>query len=172
LRGANRHAEAYKLLQHQLGLLPDHPDLLYETAMAADINGEHAVFEQLMRKLIKIRPDYAQAYNALGYSLLERNERIPEAMELVEKALQLAPDDAAIMDSVGWGHYRKGNLDESVKMLRRAFAANPDPEIAAHLGEVLWQRGDKEEAKKIWQDSLKANQGNAQLQAVMKRFMP
>lgn len=172
LRGANQHADAYKLLQHNLEKYPNHPDLLYETAMAADVNGENAVFERLMRKLIQIRPDHAHAYNALGYSLLERNERIPEAVELVEKALQLAPDDAAIMDSVGWGYYRSGKLDDSVKMLRRAFSANPDPEIAAHLGEVLWQRGDKEEAKRIWQDSLKDNQGNAQLQAVMKRFMP
>ncbi|MDO8264696.1 MAG: tetratricopeptide repeat protein [Gallionella sp.] len=172
LRAANQYAEAYQLLRQNLEKLPNHPDLLYETAMAADMNGEHGVFEQLMRKLIQIKPDHAHAYNALGYSLLERKERLPEAMELVEKALQLAPDDPAIMDSMGWGYYRSGNLDESVKMLRRAHAANPDPEIAAHLGEVLWQRGDKEEAKRIWQDSLKANQGNVQLQAVMKRFMP
>lgn len=172
LRGANQSAEAYQLLQQNLEKLPNHPDLLYETGMAADMNGEHDVFEKLMRKLIQLKPDHAHAYNALGYSLLERKERIPEAMELVEKALQLAPDDPAIMDSMGWGHYRSGNLDESIKMLRRAYSANPDPEIAAHLGEVLWQRGNKDEAKRIWQDSLKANQGNAQLQAVMKRFLP
>ena len=172
LRASNKYAEAYQLLRQNLEKMPNHPDLLYETAMAADLNGKHAEFEQLMRKLIQLKPDHAHAYNALGYSMLERNERITEAMELVRKALQLDPDDAAIMDSVGWGYYRSGNLDESVKMLRRAFAANPDPEIAAHLGEVLWQRGEKEEAKKIWQDSLKANQGNAPLQAVMKRFMP
>ena len=172
LRGANKHAEAYKLLQYHLEKQPNNTDLLYETAMEADMNGDHAVFEQLMRKLIQISPDHAHAYNALGYSLLDRSERIPEAMELVKKALQLDPEDAAIMDSVGWGYYRSGNLDESVKMLRRALAANPDPEIAAHLGEVLWQRGDKEEAKRIWQDSLKANEDNTKLQAVMKRFMP
>ncbi len=172
LRGANKHAEAYMLLQQNLRKMPNQPDLLYETAMAADMNGDHDMFEQMMRKLIQIKPDHAHAYNALGYSLLDRNERIPEAMELVVKALQLAPGDAAIMDSVGWGYYRSGNLDESIKMLRRAYAANPDPEIAAHLGEVLWQRGDKEEAKRIWQDSLKANEGNAPLLAVMKRFMP
>ena len=82
----------------------------------------------------------------------------------------MAPDDAAIMDSVGWGYYRSGKLDESVKMLRRAYAANADPEIAAHLGEVLWVRGDKDEAKKIWQDSLKKNAGNEQLLAVIKKF--
>jgi tetratricopeptide (TPR) repeat protein len=126
----------------------------------------------LLRQLIQIKPDHAHAYNALGYSLLERNVRIAEAVALVEKALELAPDDLAVMDSVGWAYFRSGKLDESVKMLRRAYAGNPDPEIAAHLGEVLWVRGDKAEATKLWQDSLKANPDNAPLQAVMKRFLP
>jgi tetratricopeptide (TPR) repeat protein len=172
LREAKRTEEAYKVLQRGLAKLPSHPDLLYETAMYADKLGDTHTFEKLMRKLIQLKPDHAQAYNALGYSLLERNERIEEAMRLVEKALQLAPGDFAIMDSVGWGYYRSGKLDESVAMLRRAFAGNPDPEIASHLGEVLWVRGEQEEAKKIWQDNLKANPDNAFLQAVMKRFIP
>jgi tetratricopeptide (TPR) repeat protein len=172
LRDANQFDEAYKVLNQALQKQPNHIDLIYEAAMMANKIGKLDVFEQLMRKLIKIKPDYAQAYNALGYDLLERNERIPEAMKLVEKALQLAPGDAAIMDSVGWGYYRSGKLDESVQMLRRAYAANANPEIAAHLGEVLWVRGDKEEAKKIWQDSLKENSGNEELQAVIKKFDP
>jgi Flp pilus assembly protein TadD len=172
LREANQLTESYQLLQKNLAKLPDNPDLLYGTAMMADKVGKPDVFEQLMRKLIKIKPDYAHAYNALGYSMLERNERIPEAVTLVEKALQLAPDDAAIMDSVGWGYYRVGRLDDSVKLLRRAMTANPDPEIAAHLGEVLWARGDKGDAKKVWQDSLKVHPGNEVLQAVMKKFIP
>jgi Flp pilus assembly protein TadD len=144
--------------------------LLYEAAMLADKNGKYDVAEQLLRKLIQLKPDHAHAYNALGYSLIERNERLDEALALVEKALQLAPDDAAIMDSVGWGYYRSGRLDDSVNMLRRAFAGNPDPEIASHLGEVLWVRGDKEEARKVWQDTLKAHPDNALLQAVIKKF--
>jgi len=172
LRSSNKYPEVYQLLRKNLESLPDHPDLLYETGMAADMIGEHKEFVKLMRKLIQIKPDHAHAYNALGYSMLERNENLAEAMELVKKALQLAPDDSAIMDSVGWGHYRNGNLEESLKMLRRAYAANPDPEIAAHLGEVLWQSGNKEEAKKIWQESLKANEGSVPLKAVMKRLMP
>ncbi|MEO8331221.1 MAG: tetratricopeptide repeat protein [Gallionella sp.] len=172
LREANRLPEAYQVLQNGLAKLPNHPDLLYGAAMLADTIGKPDVFEQLMRKLIQLQPDHAHAYNALGYGLLERNERIPEAMQLVEKALQLAPDDPAIMDSVGWGYYRSGKLEESVKMLRRAIAVNPDPEIAAHLGEVLWMRGEKAEAKKIWQESIKANPDNAPLQAVIKKFMP
>jgi tetratricopeptide (TPR) repeat protein len=172
LRDANQFDEAYQVLNKALEKLPDHIDLIYDTAMMADKVGKQDVFEQLMRRLIKLKPDHAQAYNALGYGLLERNERIPEAMKLVEKALQLAPDDASIMDSVGWGYYRSGKLDESVKMLRRAYTSNANPEIAAHLGEVLWMRGDKTEAKKIWQDSLKENAGNEELQAVIKKFDP
>ena len=172
LREAKQFGEAFSVLQQGLEKLPNHPDLLYETAMLADKTGKPAIFEQLMNKLIQVRPDHAHAYNALGYSFLERNERIPEAVKLVEKALELAPGDIAIMDSVGWGYYRLGKLDESLKLLRKAFAGNPDPEIAAHLGEVLWVRGDKEEAKKIWLDSLKANPGETHLQEVIKRFMP
>lgn len=172
LREANRFSEAYQLLQKNLEISPDHPELLYETAMMADKNGKHEEFEQLIRKLIAIEPDRAHAYNALGYSLLERNERIPEAMELVKKALQLAPDDAAIIDSVGWGYFRTGNLDESVKLLRRAFSVNPDPEIAAHLGEVLWMRGEKDEARRIWLDNLKSHPDNAAVQEVLQKFIP
>lgn len=170
LREAKRNAEAYEALQQGLEKLPGHPDLLYETAMLADKLGKHQVSEQLLRKLIKLQPDHAHAYNALGYSLLERNERVAEGLALAEKALELAPEDAAIMDSVGWGYYRNGRLDDGVNMLRRAFAANPDPEIASHLGEVLWMRGDKDEARKIWQDALEANPDNAMLQAVIKKF--
>jgi len=172
LREAKRQEEAYQVLQQGLEKLPNHPDLLYEAAMLAEKTGRPEVFEQLMRKLIQLKPDHAHAYNALGYSLLERNERIPEAVELVEKALQLAPGDTAIMDSVGWGYYRSGRLEESLKLLRRAFAGNPDPEVAAHLGEVLWVHGDKDEARKVWQDSLKANPGNTLLQNVIRKFIP
>lgn len=170
LHEAKRAEDAYQVLQQGLEKLPNHPELLYATGMMAEKIGKPEVFEQLMRKLIQIKPDHAHALNALGYSLLERNERIPEALDLVEKALQLAPDDAAIMDSVGWGYYRSGRLDESLAMLRRAFASNPDPEIAAHLGEVLWMRGDKDEAGKVWQDSLKAHPGNVPLRTVIEKF--
>ena len=172
LRDAQKYDEAYQVLQQGLEQLPNHPVLLYETAMMADKIGKYDVTEQYLRKLIQMNPQDANAYNALGYSLLERNVRIPEAVGLVEQALQLAPDDASIIDSVGWGYYRSGKLDDSVKMLRRAFAANPDPEIAAHLGEVLWMRGDKAEAQQILQTSLKAHPDNEPLQAVIKKLIP
>jgi tetratricopeptide (TPR) repeat protein len=172
LRDAGQYDQAYQVLQQGLEQLPNHPVLLYEAAMMADKIGKYDVTEQYLRKLIQMNPQDANAYNALGYSLLERNVRIQEAVALVEQALQLAPDDASIIDSVGWGYYRSGKLDDSVKMLRRAFAANPDPEIASHLGEVLWARGDKAEAKQILQTSLKAHPDNEPLQAVIKKLKP
>ena len=172
LRDSKKLEAAYKVLQQGLKTLPDHPDLLYEMGMLADQIGQHETFEQMMRKLIHIQPDYAHGYNALGYSLLDRNERLAEGMQLVERAYLLAPDDAAIIDSVGWGHYRLGNLPKSVEFLRRAYLANPDPEIAAHLGEVLWMQGEKEEAKKIWQQAMQAHSDNTILMNVVKKFLP
>jgi Flp pilus assembly protein TadD len=172
LREDKKYETSYQVLAQGLEKFPEHPDLLYQAAMAADKMNRLELFEQLIRKLVKVAPDNAHAYNALGYSLLERNLRIPEAVKLVEKAFQLAPDDAAIIDSMGWGQYRLGNLEKSTEFLRRAYASNPDPEIAAHLGEVLWQRGDKEAARKVWTDSASANPDNETLKAVIKRFLP
>ena len=172
LREAAKYDLAYKVLSKGLELLPNHPDLLYEAAMVADKQGNHEVFEKNLRKLIKVSPDNAHAYNALGYSLLERKERLDEAMKLVEKAYQLSPNDAAIMDSMGWGYYRLGNLPKSLDFMRRAYNAFPDPEVAAHLGEVLWHSDEKDKARKVWQDTLKENPDNAVLQSVIKRFIP
>lgn len=172
LREAKQPDAAYQILAQELEKLPNHPELLYATAMMADQIGKHEIFEQMMRKVIQVKPDHAQAYNALGYSLLDRNERVKEGMELVEKAILLAPEDIAIIDSVGWGYYRMGDLPKSLTFLRRAYAANPDPEIAAHLGEVLWMQGEKEQARKIWSDARKLHPDNAVLQDVMKKFLP
>ncbi|MBI4808673.1 MAG: tetratricopeptide repeat protein [Nitrosomonadales bacterium] len=172
LREGKQYETSFQVLNRGLEKFPEQADLLYQTAMAADKLKKNELFEQLIRKLMKIEPDNAHAYNALGYSLLDRNVRIPEAMKLVERAYQLAPDDAAIIDSMGWGHYLLGNMDKSLEFLRRAFTANPDPEIAAHLGEVLWKQGDKDGARKVWADGVKANPDNEALKAVMKRFIP
>ncbi len=171
LRDAKRFTQAYQTVQKGLDQFPDQPDLLYEGALVADKLDKPDVLEQMIRKLIQLQPDNANAYNILGYSLLDRNVRLEEGMQLVEKAYRLSPDEPAIMDSVGWGHYRLGNLTKSLEFLRRAFAANPDPEIAAHLGEVLWAHGDKEQAKKVWSDSLKAHPHSEPLEAVMKKFL-
>ena len=140
--------------------------------MQADQLGRYEESEKWLRHLIRVRPDYAHAYNALGYGFLERKVRIPEATELVEKALKLAPNDYAIMDSVGWAYYLGGKLNESVAMLRKAFAGTNDPEIAAHLGEALWASGNKDEAEAIWNESLKAHPESEPLKAVMKRYIP
>ena len=143
LRDAKRFDTSYQVLVDALKTFPNQPQMLFEVAMAADKVGKPEVFEQALRKLLQVVPDHAQANNALGYSFLERNIHIEEGMKLVEKAYQIEPDDPAITDSVGWGYYRLGKLDKSAEFLRRAFAANPDPEIAAHLGEVLWAQGNK-----------------------------
>ena len=169
---AKQYAESFKVLAQGLVKFPDQPELLYQSALIADKLNKPDTFEQLIRKLIKVEPNNAHSYNALGYSWLERNVRIPEAMELVEKAYQLAPDDAAIIDSMGWGYYRLGQYDKSVGFLRRAYQANPDPEIAAHLGEALWASGDKAGAQNIWMESAHANPGNETLQSVIKKFLP
>ena len=172
LRDAKQYSMAAQVLSKGLKKLPDHPDLLYETAMVADKLSQHDVVEKTLRKLIKVAPSHAHAYNALGYSFLERRVHLVEAMRLVEKAYQLAPEEAAIMDSVGWGYYLTNNLAKSVEFLSRAYAVLPDAEIAAHLGEVLWQQGKHEEAKNIWQSNLLKNPDSAALKAVMKKFIP
>jgi len=172
LRDAKQFDLSYKVLVDALKALPNQPQLMFEVAMAADKLGKTEIFEQTLRKLLQVAPAHAQAYNALGYSFLERNVRIEEGMKLVEKAYQLEPDDAAITDSMGWGYYRLGKLDKSAEFLQRAFAANPDPEIAGHLGEVLWAQGNKEQAKKIWQDAMKSHPENDALRTLVKKFIP
>lgn len=172
LRDAKRYEQAYEVLHQGLDENPDQPELLYEAALIADKLGKSDVLERVIHRLIELQPNNANAYNVLGYSLLDRNVRLKEGMRLVEKAYHIAPNDAAIIDSVGWGHYRLGDLDKSLEFLRRAFAADPDPEIAAHLGEVLWVKGEKKEAKKIWSGSLKQHPENEKLRAVMKKFLP
>ncbi|MHB1591065.1 MAG: tetratricopeptide repeat protein [Sulfuricella sp.] len=172
LRNAKAYGEAFELLGKALERLPNYPDLLYDHAMAAEKLGKVDVLEQDLRKLIQIKPDYAQAYNALGYTLADRSERLDEALQLIEKARELAPDDFFIMDSLGWVQYRMGQLEKAEDTLRRAYTGQHDPEIAAHLGEVLWARGKHEEAEKIWRAALKENPGHEALLNVIKKFIP
>jgi tetratricopeptide (TPR) repeat protein len=172
LRDAGDYKEAFDLLGRALQKMPDSPDLLYDHAMAAEKVNRIDVLEQNLRKLITIRPDYAHAYNALGYTLADRNERLDEAHALIEKALKLSPDDAFIMDSMGWVLYRMGRNREALDVLQRAYALRPDADIAAHLGEVLWADGREGEARKIWSDALKEHAQNEALQNTIKRFAP
>lgn len=170
LRQAQDYQGAYALLDQAVNSLPNSPEIIYDYAMLAEKLQHFDVMEQQLRKLIQLKPDHAQAYNALGYSLADRNERLPEALGLIEKALELSPDDYFILDSMGWVQYRLGKLDQALDYLRRAYAEKPDPEIAAHLGEVLWHKGQRDEARKTWQDALGAYPDNEVLRNTTKKF--
>ena len=170
LADGGRPADAYQLLANALQKSPDDPSLLYESALLAERLGKMDVLERNLRRVIKLKPDYVQAYNALGYSLADRNERLDEANALIDKALAMAPGDAAILDSKGWVNYRRGDMWAAVEMLQKALALHPDPEIAAHLGEVLWRMGREAEASKVWDDALKLAPENEALNTTIKRF--
>ena len=170
LREANRHGDAFDLLGEALAKEPEQPELLYDLALTAEKLERYDLLESHLRKLIQVKPDHAHAYNALGYSFAERNTQLPEARKLIEKALELAPEDYFIIDSLGWVQYREGDLKGAAETLRRAYAGRPDAEIGAHLGEVLWQLGEREEADRVWQESLKASPENETLLKTIKRL--
>jgi tetratricopeptide (TPR) repeat protein len=172
LRDAGQFQAAYDLLSGALEKMPNSPDLLYDHAMAAEKVNRLDVLEDNLKQLIKLRPDHAHAYNALGYTFADRNERIEEAHSLIGQALKLSPDDPFIMDSMGWVLYRMGRHQESLDYLQRAYKQRPDPEIAAHLGEVLWASGQRDAAMKLWTASLKEHPRNEVLQSTVKRFQP
>lgn len=170
LREAKDHAGVFALLDAAVRERPDHVDLLYDRAMAAEKLNKFKVLEEDLRKVIKLKPDYAHAYNALGYTLVEKTDRLAEAAELLDKAISLAPEDPFILDSMGWLNYRKGNLDKAREFLERAWRLRQDPEIAAHLGEVLWMKGSREEASRLWRNSLQSHPGNEALIEILKKF--
>jgi tetratricopeptide (TPR) repeat protein len=170
LREAQRHQDAFQLLSEALQKEPDQPDLLYDVALTAEKLERFDLLESHLRKLIQVRPDHAHAYNALGYSFAERNTRLAEAKKLIERALEIAPDDYFIMDSLGWVLYREGDLKGAAEHLRRAYGGRPDAEIGAHLGEVLWVLGERAEAERIWQESLKSSPENETLHKTIKRL--
>ena len=146
------------------------PDLLYSRAMLAEKMNRLDLLEQDLKLIIEQDPNNAQALNALGYTLADRTERYEEAHEYIRRALEVSPDDFYILDSMGWVLYRLGRLDEAVGYLRRAMQLNPDPEIAAHLGEVLWVLGDKQEARNIWETALQETPDDSHLLEVLERF--
>ena len=172
LRDAGEYAAAYKLLTQALDDFPDNPDLLYDTAMVAEKLDRIDVAEARLKRLIELSPDNAQALNALGYTLVDRTTRTQEGHALIEKALKLSPDDPFILDSMGWALFRLGKLDAAETYLRRAMAERPDAEIAAHLGEVLWVKGDRASAKEVWQSQLKSTPDNPVLLDTVRRLAP
>jgi Flp pilus assembly protein TadD len=172
LRDADEAGKAFTVLEQALEKQPDQPDLLYDLALTAEKLGRFRISEQSLRKVIQLQPDYAHAYNALGYSLADRNERLPEARKLIEKALQLRPNDSYIIDSMGWVMYRQGDLMGAVGYLRRAYDDQHDAEIGAHLGEVLWVQGKHDEARRVWDEALKNHPDNEVLRKTVRRFEP
>jgi tetratricopeptide (TPR) repeat protein len=172
LRDAGDYKGAYEVLSSALAADPNSVELIYDVAMVAEKLDRLDEVESRLTRLIELRPDNPQALNALGYTLVDRTPRTAEGLKLIEKALTLAPEDPSILDSMGWAHFRMGNLGDSEKFLRRALADRPDPEIAAHLGEVLWAKGERDRAKEVWQSQLKETPDNALLLETVRRLAP
>lgn len=170
LSEARQYQTAFDVLQSGLRKQPEQPDLLYDQAMVAEKLGRLDILESNLRKLIKSKPDNAQVYNALGYTLADRTNRLTEAHELLSKALQLAPNDPFILDSMGWLHYRQGKFDDAISYLQRAYSTRPDPEIAAHLGEALWHNGKQQEARAVWQSALGRHPQHEALLGVVRKY--
>ena len=172
LRDAKEWKETFAMLTKAVDEYPDSYELRYDLAMASERVNRIDILETQLRRVMEMKPDYAHAYNALGYTLAEKTERLAEAKELIEKALKLAPDDPFILDSLGWVHYRLGQVPEALRHLQHAYSTRPDPEIAAHLGEVLWKSGQHDEARKVWRAALTDNPEHETLLAVMQKFKP
>ncbi len=172
LRDAKQTQEAFDLLEKLLSSQPEQPDLLYETALLAEKLGRFELLETRLRKVITLRPDSAPAYNALGYSYADRNIRLSESKELIEKALKLSPDDGYILDSMGWLLYRQGDYPGALNYLERAYAKRADPEVAAHMGEVLWVMGRKDDARRILSEAEAKFPGNDALADAIKQLVP
>ncbi|MDO9403006.1 MAG: tetratricopeptide repeat protein [Polaromonas sp.] len=170
LREVKQYQAAYDLLGQAVAKTPNEAELMYDQAMMAEKLGRLDDMERLLRQVTTIKPDYHHAYNALGYSLADRNVRLPEARELIRKALEYAPADPFILDSLAWVEFRMGNQAESAKIFEQAFKAKPDAEIAAHYGEVLWSAGQRDKAVTIWREGMLLNPENETLLETIKRF--
>ena len=162
--------QAYNLLKQAMAEQPQNTDLMSEMAMVSEKLKRFDEMESVLRELMKRKPEDPHAFNALGYSLADRNVRLDEARQLITQALRLAPEDAYIQDSLGWVAYRQGQHAEALKILQAAFKARPDAEIAAHLGEVLWIIGQRQEAGTVWREGLLLKADNDTLVETMKRF--
>jgi tetratricopeptide (TPR) repeat protein len=170
LREVKRWKDAYEVLGQAVQRFADDTELLYEQAMMAEKLDRDAEMERLLRRVIALKPDNAHAHNALGYSLADRGQRLPEARTLIARALELAPGDPFITDSLGWVEFRLGNRAEALRLLRQAYAARPDTEIGAHLGEVLWAEGQRDEARRIWRESKGRDAANEVLRETLARL--
>lgn len=170
LRDVKAWKDANAVLEQANRQFPDDVDLLYEQSMMAEKLDRMDEMERLLRKVIALKPDHHHAYNALGYSLAERNQRLGEARDLIKKALDLSPGEPFITDSLGWVEYRLGNRSEALRLLQQAYRARPDPEIAAHLGEVLWVMGQHDEARRVWREAKTRDSANDVLRETLARL--
>lgn len=170
LREMRLYQDAYAIQGELVALAPDDTELVYDRAMLAEKAGQPDTMERLLREIIAKKPEHYHAYNALGYSLADRGVRLAEAKQLILKALEFAPNDPFIGDSLGWVEFRMGNLAEARRLLESAYKARADVEIAAHLGEVLWTLGDKEAAMRIWKEGQRTSPDNETLKETLKRL--
>ena len=170
LRDSKQYRIAFELLKSAIAANPDDADLMYDQAMIAEKIDDLAEMERLLRKVMLARPESANAYNALGYSFADRNIRLAEARQLIVKALEYAPGDPFISDSLAWVEFRVGNLPEALRILQKAFGDKPDAEIAAHLGEVLWVMGEQSKAVLVWKQGIELNPENETLLETLKRL--
>lgn len=169
-RDAGDNVKAFEALDAGLAADADNADLLYESAMLAERIDRFEEAEKRLRRVIALQPERAHAYNALGYSFADRNINLDEARTLIERAHKIAPEDAAILDSMGWIAFRQGRAADAERYLKQAYEKFQDSEIAAHLGEVLWSQGRKDEARAVWQAQLKAQPDSDILKKTMSRL--
>jgi tetratricopeptide (TPR) repeat protein len=166
----NRNQDAYDLMKLQEEEFQDSPEFKFDYAILSEKMGNTLLMEQLLLEAIKLKPDYSTAYNALGYSYADRNIKLQEAKRYIEIALSYEPNNHYILDSMGWIHFKLGNLDIASQYIKKAYTINKDPEIAAHLGEILWIQGKEEEARKVWENSLNLHPTNTVLLETTNRF--
>lgn len=170
LRDNKQYLPAYELLAAAVNKTPDDADLIYEQSMVAEKLHHLDEMERLLRRVIQLKPEYHHAYNALGFSLADRNVRLPEAKQLIVKALEATPNDPFIQDSLAWAEFRMGNKGEALRILELAYRTRPDVEIAAHLGEVLWSLGQRSKALAVWKEGQRLNKENETLVETLKRL--
>jgi tetratricopeptide (TPR) repeat protein len=170
LREYKMHEASYQLLRKAAKAEPEDVDLRYELAMAAEKLNHMDEVEKLLRSVIAEKPDFEHAYNALGYALADRNIRLPEARELIVKALEFSPEDPMITDSLGWVEFRMGNKQAALAILQRAYETKNDVEIGTHLGEVFWSLGQKDKALNVWRDAARQDPKNVMLLETLKRL--
>lgn len=172
LSDAGLDKQTYDLYSEALQAFPENADLLYAHSLAAERQGKLEVAETNMRKILDQDPDNVRTLNALGYTLADRTDRLEEALGYINRAYAQQPDDPAIIDSLGWVHYRLGNLDEARRLLQQAWDMTQDGEIGAHLGEVMWAQGNQDEARAIWATSQEIAPDNPALMEVINRYNP